>query len=156
MSKRKAPDRDNCDSGTPSKVKKNKQNQKYRTEYEKTFPGILASEKGENFVYCYLCDCDIKIASRGRPDITKHYHDCESEKHSENMPRWEDFQRSKKKKITDMFQAQLTKDRSAIEAVVTWVNFLLVATLTTLALVSKAKLPPIWLRSLDTALVSVA
>ena len=40
------------------------------------------------------------------------------------MPRWEEYQRSKTKKITNMFHAQPTKDSSGIEAEVTWVNFL--------------------------------
>ena len=46
--------------------------QQFLTSYNKTWPFISASRKGDSYAYCKLCETDLSIRSGGGNDISRH------------------------------------------------------------------------------------
>lgn len=53
-------------------AKKKRYMQKYKPDYHKDFPCIVASKVGDTYAFCTVCACDLKIAHGGRNDIQRH------------------------------------------------------------------------------------
>ena len=98
--KRKAHETDesksDSDSGV-SKAKAKKYSQKFRGEYSKDFPGILASSRGRDFAFCSMCNLHFKISHGGKNDVKRH---MLCEKHKANSAS------GSSERITQFFQAR--------------------------------------------------
>jgi hypothetical protein len=46
--------------------------QKYRPEYHKLFPCIVASNKGESYAFCTHCGADFKVCHGGKNYVQRH------------------------------------------------------------------------------------
>ena len=111
MSKRKNVD---SDSSTPS-GKKTKRTAHYRPDHTKEWPFIQPGCKGDEFVYCGHCECDISVKNGGRNDIERH---IETGKHKD-AEKIKNVQDSCKK-ISSMFvKTNVPLTRAVSERVIT-------------------------------------
>lgn len=95
--------------------KKKQYFQVFREEYTRNFPCILKSDKGQHFVFCSICRCDINIGHGGRNDITNH---LKCTKHVLNVKSGEE-----NKKISNFFVRE-NSDSDVIRAECLFTYFL--------------------------------
>ncbi len=53
-------------------AKKAKRTCKFQETWKTQFEFVAKSSKGEEYMYCRLCNVDVSVASGGRNDVTKH------------------------------------------------------------------------------------
>ncbi|KAH3854901.1 hypothetical protein DPMN_097460 [Dreissena polymorpha] len=61
-----------AESHAGASAKKAKRTCKYQEKWTTEFEFVTKSSKGEEYMYCCVCNVDFSVASGGRNDVTRH------------------------------------------------------------------------------------